>query len=316
MKFELDYKPDSLVILGATASGKTKLAVSIARYLDGEILSIDSRMVFKRMDIGTGKDLLEYIVDGTQVKHHLIDIVEPYEDFHIHKFQEAFKTAFKDIEERGKTPILVGGSGLYLEAVIRDYVYTAVPSNQALRNELITQNLNSLTNYFNKLPNHEYKKTADIGTCKRAIRAIEILSYFLQNPNYILSEPRPIKPIILGLNPPIEIRRKKIIDRLRQRIEEGLIEEVENLLKSGIDRERIAFFGLEYKWCLMFIEGEISKLELIENLGIAIQQFAKRQMTYFRKMEKSGLKIHWLENLNEGKELEEALKFELKHETN
>jgi tRNA dimethylallyltransferase len=308
VKFEIDYKPDSLVILGATASGKTKLAVSLARYLDGEILSIDSRMVFKRMDIGTGKDLLEYIVDDTQVIHHLIDLVEPNEDFHIYKFQEAFKTAFKGIKERGKLPILAGGSGLYLEAVIRDYVYTSVPSNQALRNELITHNLSSLTDFFNKLPNHEYKKTADIATSKRAIRAIEILSYLLQNPSFILSEPRPIHPLILGLNPPIEIRRKRIIDRLIQRIEEGLIEEVENLLKSGIDRERIAFFGLEYKWCLRFIEGEISKFELIENLGIAIQQFAKRQMTYFRKMEKSGLKIHWLENINAVKDIEEALK--------
>lgn len=302
--------PKCLVILGPTASGKTKYAVELAHQISGEIISIDSRMIFKKMDIGTGKDLKEYLNEGNPINYHLIDIVEPWEEYNIYKFQEAFKLVFDNILERKKTPILVGGSGLYLEAVIQDFVYTAVPTNKMLRTQFETYEIENLGAYFNQLPWHPFKEKADIGTCKRAIRAIEILTFLLENPSFVLAEPKPIYPIIFGLNPPINQRRTQIIERLKQRVDEGLIEEVENLLKLGVSRDRIEFFGLEYKWVLKFIEGNISKSELIQNLGIAIQQFAKRQMTYFRKMEKSGLKIHWIEDA-EGKKKSSELIMEV-----
>ncbi len=292
--------PKSLVVLGPTASGKTKFAVELAHHLSGEIISIDSRMVFKRMDIGTGKDLKEYNFKGKPINYHLIDIAEPWEEYNIHKFQEAFKLIYHRLLERKITPILVGGSGLYLEAVIQDFVYTAVPTDIELRIHFESYELEKLVAHFNQLPWHPFKDKADIGTCKRAIRAIEILSFLIENPSFVLSEPKPIFPLIIGLNPPLEQRRTQIIERLYQRVEEGLIEEVEGLLQQGVSRDRIEFFGLEYKWVLKYIEGVISKNEMVENLGIAIQQFAKRQMTYFRKMEKSGLKIHWIED-EEGK---------------
>jgi tRNA dimethylallyltransferase len=304
---ESKLTPKSLVVLGPTASGKTKFAVELAYELSGEIISIDSRMVFKKMDIGTGKDLKDYFYKGKPINYHLIDIVEPWEEFNIYKFQEAFKLVYESILERKITPILVGGSGLYLEAVIQDFVFTAVPTNTNLRAHFETYELEKLVAHFNQLPWHPFKDKADIGTCKRAIRAIEILSFLLENPSFILSEPKPIYPLIIGLNPPLEQRRTKII-------EEGLIEEVEGLLLQGLSRDRIEFFGLEYKWVLKYIEGNISKEEMIQNLGIAIQQFAKRQMTYFRKMEKSGLKIHWIEDADGKEKAIELIKGVFKNE--
>ncbi|MDZ4666960.1 MAG: tRNA (adenosine(37)-N6)-dimethylallyltransferase MiaA [bacterium] len=290
---------DSIAVIGPTASGKTKLAVQLAYKLHGQIISVDSRMVFKGMDIGTGKDLAEYTHQNRPIIYHMIDLVEPWEDYHIYQFQQDFKKAFGSIQCIGKTPILAGGSGLYLEAVIQDFEYTSIPSNKEKRGALEELSLLALQHQFQLMDIHPYKEIADLATKKRAIRAIEILDYLLTNPEFALPISKPIRPFIIGLNPPLELRRNRIIDRLHSRIKEGLITEVEDLLEKGVTKERLSFFGLEYKWVVTFLEGQISKTEMVTHLGIAIQQFSKRQMTYFRKMEKSGLKIHWISNPSE-----------------
>ncbi|MDP3928095.1 MAG: tRNA (adenosine(37)-N6)-dimethylallyltransferase MiaA [Bacteroidota bacterium] len=286
-------KYDSIVVLGATASGKTKLAVAIAGQINGEILSIDSRMVYKQMDIGTGKDLNEYVYQNKPISYHLMNICEPHEKYHIYQFQQDFKLALKQIQASHKFPILCGGSGLYLEAVIKDFTYTSVPTNASLRTELEAFSLSQLQEHFIQLPPHSFKEVADLGSKKRAIRALEILYYLQQNLSFTLPPSNPLNPFIIGLNPNLEHRRKQIILRLHQRLEQGLIEEVSHLLAHGISQEKLISLGLEYKFVTQFLAGEFSKETMINLLGIAIQQFAKRQMTYFRKMEKSGLTIHW-----------------------
>ncbi|MCF8255896.1 MAG: tRNA (adenosine(37)-N6)-dimethylallyltransferase MiaA [Bacteroidia bacterium] len=301
MKSQNPY--DCLVILGATASGKTKLAVEIAYQLNGEILSADSRMVYKKMDIGTGKDLAEYQFIDKTIPYHLMDLVEPDEHYFISRFQSDFKKAFRDIQKRNKLPIICGGSGLYLEAVLQDFVFTQVPITENFKTSLEQFSLDELQLKFKEYPFHEFQLKADLGTKKRAIRAIEIIDFLTQNPNYTLPISKPLQAFIIGLNPPLLERREKIIARLKHRINNGLIEEVESLLDSGISKERLRFFGLEYKFVVAYLEKELSKELLIERLGTAIQQFAKRQMTYFRKMEKSGLKIHWVQTKNEALEI-------------
>jgi tRNA dimethylallyltransferase len=294
---------DCLVILGPTASGKTRMAVEFAYQLNGEILSADSRMVYKKMDIGTGKDLAEYQFLGKTIPYHLMDLVEPEEHYFISRFQNDFKIAFKDVQTRNKLPIICGGSGLYLEAVLQDYVFTQVPITENFKSSLERFTLNELQLKFKEYPFHEFKLRADLETKKRAIRAIEILDYLTQNPSYTLPISKPLQAFIIGINPPLLERRDKIITRLNNRINNGLIEEVESLLDSGVSKERLQFFGLEYKFVLAYLEGELSKDLLLERLGTAIQQFAKRQMTYFRKMEKSGLKIHWVQTKKEALEI-------------
>jgi len=293
---------DCLIILGPTASGKTKLAVELAYQLRGEILSADSRMVYKKMDIGTGKDLEDYHFLDMPIPYHLIDLVEPDEPYFVSQFQADFKQAFEEVKLRSKLPIICGGSGLYLEAVIQDFVYTKVPVTPNFKENLDSFSLEELKEKFEQYPYHDFKLTADHQTLKRAKRALEIIDYLSRNPEYYLPQSQPLKPFTIGLNPDINTRKEKILQRLIYRIENGLPEEVEALLNSGISKDRIRFFGLEYKFILAYLEGEFNKELLIERLGTAIQQFAKRQMTYFRKMEKSGIKIHWVQTKNEAME--------------
>jgi len=294
---------DSIVILGPTASGKTKLAVQLAAKLNSEILSIDSRMVYKQLDIGTGKDLDEYIYENKAIPYHLIDVCEPQNNYHIYQFQQAFKTAFDVVRSKNKTPILCGGSGMYLDAVINDFTYTSIPGNKLLQEKLEALELTQLQEKFHQLDVHSFKEIADLGSTKRAIRALLIANFLLKNPSYELVKPKPLQPITIGLNPPIQERRNNITKRLNQRIQNGLIEEVENLLNAGISVEKMISLGLEYKFVTRYLLGELNKENMVELLGIAIQQFAKRQMTYFRKMEKSGLVIHWIKSEDEALDL-------------
>ena len=294
-----------IVILGPTASGKTHLAVQLAHRINGEIISADSRQVYREMNIGTGKDLEEYIVDNQAIPYHLIDILEAGEQYHIHLFQQDFQRVYQDIISRGKTPILCGGSGMYLEAVLKGYEFTSVPIDENLREELLEKPTEELTQIFQEKPS-KYNSKADISTRKRLIRAIEINQFLRQNPDFNISPPNIPEFIIFGLNPETESRRISITKRLNHRLEHGMIQEVKALMDSGISPEKLVFYGLEYKFITQYLTGEMTYEIMVERLNVAIHQFAKRQMTYFRKMERDGLKINWLSNnLPLDKELDE-----------
>ena len=284
-----------IVLLGPTASGKTHLAVQLAHRINGEIISADSRQVYREMNIGTGKDLEEYIVDNQAIPYHLIDILEAGEQYHIHLFQQDFQRVYQDIITREKTPILCGGSGMYLEAVLKGYEFTAIPIDEDLRDELLEKSSEELTQIFQKNPS-QYSQKADISTRKRLIRAIEINQFLTQNPDFIIPNPQIPEFIIFGLNPETESRRISITKRLHHRLEDGMIEEVKALLDKGISPEKLIFYGLEYKFITQYLTGESTYEIMVERLNVAIHQFAKRQMTYFRKMERDGLKINWLSN--------------------
>ena len=284
-----------IVILGPTASGKTHLAVQLAHRINGEIISADSRQVYREMNIGTGKDLEEYILDNQAIPYHLINILNAGEQYHIHFFQQDFQRVYQDIVSRGKTPILCGGSGMYLEAVLKGYEFTSIPIDENLRDELLEKPTEELTQIFRKNPS-EYTQKADISTRKRLIRAIEINQFLRQNPDFNISPPNIPEFIIFGLNPETESRRMSITKRLNHRLENGMIEEVKTLIDKGISPEKLIFYGLEYKFITQYLTGELTYEIMVERLNVAIHQFAKRQMTYFRKMEHDGLKINWLSN--------------------
>lgn len=286
---------DLIVILGPTASGKTQLAVQLAHRINGEIISADSRQIYRGMDIGTGKDLEQYVVDNQVIPHHLIDILDAGEQYHIHLFQQDFQRVYQDIIARGKMPILCGGSGMYLEAVLKGYEYTAVPIDEDLRLSLSEKSTGELIQIFQENPS-EYNKKADISTRKRLIRAIEINQFLLQNPDFTIPHPKIVEFIIFGLNPETESRRISITRRLYHRLKYGMIEEVNALIDKGIPPEKLIFYGLEYKFITQYLTGEMPYEVMVERLNIAIHQFAKRQMTYYRKMERDGLKIKWLSN--------------------
>ncbi|MFC0183390.1 tRNA dimethylallyltransferase [Pseudarcicella hirudinis] len=288
-----------ITILGPTASGKTHLAVRLAERLGGEIISADSRQVYKGMDLGTGKDLEEYVFDGKQIPYHLIDIVEAGESYHIFRFQQDFQAAFQDIIARNKVPVLCGGSGMYLEAVLKGYEFTSVPVDESLREELSLMTETQLTELFQHKKS-DYTDLADISTRKRLQRAVEIAVFLERNPDFSLKTPETPQSIIFGLNPDVEIRRERITRRLHQRLQNGMIEEVEKLLDAGVTAEKLIFYGLEYKFITQYLQGVLDYPTMVERLKVAIHQFAKRQMTYFRKMEKDGLKIHWLSHQNHG----------------
>ncbi len=281
---------DLIAILGPTACGKTTFATNLAYHLDAEIISADSRQVYRRMDIGTGKDLSEYIVQGKQIPYHLIDIAEPGYKYNVYEYQRDFLTAYEAIRSRGKRIILCGGTGLYLESILRGYRLSTVPQDLALRQALGSKSLAELTTIL-----RSYKalhNTTDVDTAQRAIRAIEIEEHYRQHTE--AERPFPtLHCLTLGLSIEREARRKRITKRLKQRLSAGMIEEVQALLASGVSPEDLIYYGLEYKYVTQHLQGRISKEELFHVLEIAIHQFAKRQMTWFRGMERRGITIHW-----------------------
>ena len=292
-----------ITILGPTASGKTPLAAALAQQIDGEIISADSRQVYRRMDIGTGKDLADYslVVNGSPVDipYHLIDICEPGAKYNLFQYQQDFFDAYQDIIGRGKTPILCGGTGLYIEAVLKGYQLSPVPQNPELRARLEGKTLDELTEMLVELKAKNgsvmHNKT-DVDSCQRAIRAIEIEEYNLHTPTPKRELP-PIDSLIVGVNIAREARREKITRRLKARLEEGMIEEVRGLLAEGIPAEDLIYYGLEYKFVTEYLVGKMTYDEMFQRLEIAIHQFAKRQMTWFRGMERRGFTIHWIDAL-------------------
>ncbi len=282
-----------IIILGATASGKTKLAVSVADALNGEIISADSRQVFKRMDIGTGKDLQEYHINGKTIPYHLIDILSPGELYHVDAFKNDFYKAFAAITKKNNMPVLCGGTGMYIHSLLQNQTYTAVPVNQPLRDRL---DLLSKEELVLILQSDESQNIGhvDLSSKKRLIRALEIADYLKNNILEEVNRPS-LKPLIFGLKNEVEVTGAKILTRLNERFKAGLVEEVEQLLKDGIDREILVFYGLEYKFIVNYLEGLLTFEELELKLGTAICQYAKRQNTFFRKMEKDNVEIIWLD---------------------
>ena len=280
-----------ITILGPTASGKTTLAAALADKLNSEIISADSRQVYRGMDIGTGKDLADYIVDGKEIPFHLIDICDAGEKYNVFEFQHDFHSAFFDINSRGKLPILCGGTGMYIEAVLKGYKLSAVPENKELRQKLAQKSLQELCYLLSQYEPRIEKPVLD--TVKRAIRAIEITDYSKRNV-YQLNEYEQINSLIIGIDLDRDIRRQKITNRLNTRLEEGMINEVKLLLDKGISTENLIYYGLEYKFVTQYLIGELTYLEMFSQLEIAIHQFAKRQMTWFRGMEKRGFRIEWI----------------------
>ena len=285
-----------ITILGPTASGKTDLAAHLAARLGAEIISADSRQVYRGMDIGTGKDLADYTVEGHTVPYHLIDICEPGTKYNLFRYQQDFLDCYEDIRNRGVLPILCGGTGLYIEAVLKGYRLSPVPQNPGLRKALEDKSLEELTAMLVELKtkNHSvmHNKT-DVDSCQRAIRAIEIETYNLTNPTEERQCP-PIDSLIIGVDIDREARRRKITSRLKARLEEGMIAEIAGLLKRGIPAEDLIYYGLEYKFVTEHLIGKLSYDEMFRQLEIAIHQFAKRQMTWFRGMERRGFTIHWV----------------------
>ncbi len=287
-----------ITILGPTASGKTTLAAHLAAATDGEIISADSRQVYRRMDIGTGKDLGDYIVGGRQIAYHLIDIAEPGTRYNLFRYQRDFRCAYDDIMARGRRPILCGGTGLYIEAVLKGYNLAVVPENKELRARLEGKTLDELAVMLAELKRRNGSKmhnTTDVDTAKRAVRAIEIETYVEKHPDAGFEDMPPADSIIIGVDIDREERRRRITSRLRQRLDEGMAGEVRALLDSGVNADDLIYYGLEYKYVTEYVIGRISYDEMFSRLEIAIHQFAKRQMTWFRGMERRGLAIHWVD---------------------
>lgn len=282
---------DLITILGPTASGKTSLAAALAAHLKTEIISGDSRQVYRRMDLGTGKDLSDYVVDDYKVPYHLIDIVEPGYKYNVFEYQRDFFVAYEDIKARGLLPILCGGTGMYLESILKGYRLLPVPENKELRERLASKSLEELTDILSR-----YKKlhnSTDVDTVKRAIRAIEIEEYYLTQDVNARSFPE-IHSLIIGVDINRDLRRQKITSRLKKRLQEGMVDEVKSLLKEGINPDDLIYYGLEYKYLTLYAVGKLSYDEMFSQLEIAIHQFAKRQMTWFRGMERRGFQIHWI----------------------
>ena len=285
-------KYDLLAVIGPTASGKTAFAVRLALALGGEVISADSRQVYRGMDIGTGKDLEEYVVEGQQVPCHLVDIVEAGYKYNVFEYQADFLRVWEDCRRRGVVPVLCGGSGLYVEAVLKGYKLLAVPVNEELRASLEGVPLPELAARlatYKKLHN-----TTEIDTPKRAIRAIEIEEYYRTHPYEEKDFPQ-LRPLIVGVEVSREVRRERITRRLHERLEQGMVEEVRQLLDSGVAPENLIYYGLEYKYLTLYLTGKLSYDAMVEQLNVAIHQFAKRQMTWFRKMEREGFEIRWLD---------------------
>ena len=286
-----------ITILGPTASGKTPVAARLAAEIGGEIISADSRQVYRRMDIGTGKDLADYNVDGHQIPYHLIDICEPGTKYNLFEYQQDFFDVYEAIQSRGVVPILCGGTGLYIEAVLKGYKLSPVPQNQELRDSLEGKSLEELTQMLTELKaknGSNMHNTTDVDSCQRAIRAIEIETYNLQHPMPKRELP-PVDSLIIGIDIDRELRREKITSRLKTRLEQGMVEEVKSLLDEGIPADDLIYYGLEYKFLTEYIVGKLSYDEMFSRLEIAIHQFAKRQMTWFRGLARRGFTIHWID---------------------
>lgn len=286
-----------ITILGPTACGKTSVATSLAAEMGGEIISADSRQVYRGMDIGTGKDLADYEVGGRRVPYHLIDIAEPGTKYNLFEFQRDFHVAYRDIVARGALPILCGGTGLYIEAVLKGYCLSAVPQNPALRSRLEGKPLHELTALLMELKRKNgsvMHNRSDVDSCQRAIRAIEIEEHNLRNPMPERELP-PVPSLVVGIDIPRDERRSRITRRLRQRLNEGMADEVRGLIDSGVSADDLMYYGLEYRYVTEYVTGRISYEEMFRQLETAIHQFAKRQMTWFRGMERRGVHIHWID---------------------
>lgn len=286
-----------VTVLGPTASGKTAVAAALAYRIGGEIISADSRQVYRRMDIGTGKDLADYEIDGTHIPYHLIDIAEPGTKYNLFQYQQDFHEAYADILRRGKHPILCGGTGLYIEAVLGGYNLSPVPQNPDLRARLASKSLEELTAMLaslKQLTGSVMHNRSDVDTVQRAIRAIEIETYNLEHPTPERQLP-PVDSIIVGINIDRDLRREKITRRLKARLDEGMADEIRSLIGEGINPEDLIYYGLEYKYITEYVIGNTSYDEMFRSLEIAIHQFAKRQMTWFRGMERRGYNIHWID---------------------
>ncbi|MCU4163576.1 tRNA (adenosine(37)-N6)-dimethylallyltransferase MiaA [Carboxylicivirga caseinilyticus] len=281
-----------LVILGPTASGKTTFATHLAKTLDGEIISADSRQVYKGMDLGTGKDLEDYTIDGVSIPYHLIDIVDAGYKYNVFEYQADFFKAFEKVQQNNHFPIMCGGTGMYIESVLNKYKLINVPNNDALRIQLKGKTIEELTEIlqsFKSLHNQ-----TDLEAVARAIRAIEIETYYQDHPEIELDLPE-VNPLIIGVNIDRNARRKKITDRLKKRLDEGMLDEVRQLIDNGIDPQDLIYYGLEYKYLTLHIIGELTFQEMFDKLNVAIHQFAKRQMTWYRGMERKGAIIHWVD---------------------
>jgi tRNA dimethylallyltransferase len=281
-----------ITVLGPTASGKTALAAALAERLDTEIISADSRQVYRGMDIGTGKDLSDYRVNGKAIPYHLIDICEPGYKYNVFEYQHDFFKAYESICKKGKLPILCGGTGMYIEAVLKGYKLVDVPENSALRQSLKDKSLKELEEMLASYKTLHNK--TDVDTAQRAVRAIEIEEYYKREAPGI-SEYAPVHSLIIGLSIDRELRRQKISKRLRTRLDEGMIDEARRILASGVEAEDLMYYGLEYKFLTLYLTGALGYEEMVSQLEIAIHQFAKRQMTWFRGMERRGCRIHWID---------------------
>ena len=288
----MKYMFDLITILGPTASGKTSWAVALAADLNTEIISADSRQIYKRMDIGTGKDLEEYKYEDKEIQYHLIDICEPGYKYNLYEYQRDFNVVFQDLRTREKFPILCGGTGLYIETVLKGYSMPQVPENKELREKLKDKTLTELTSILKT-----YKtlhNTTDVDSCKRAVRAIEIAEFY-RNQQPEERKNKPLNSFIVGVDIEREARRRKISERLQMRLNSGMVDEVRALLKEGISPDDLIYYGLEYKYLTEYLIGRLSYVEMVSKLEIAIHQFAKRQMTWFRGMERRGFSIFWLD---------------------
>lgn len=288
----MNSSPDIVAVVGPTASGKTRRAVEIARTFGGEIISGDSRQVYKGMDLGTGKDLDEYC----EVPYHLIDIAEAGDKYNLHRFLNDFRLAQQDIVSRGLLPVLCGGTGMYVESALSGLVMPGVERNESLRNELADKSLAELTEILKG-----YKtlhNTTDVDTRDRALRAIEIQQYYAENPDAAelcnRNTAKPLDSLVIGIDIPREARREKISSRLKSRFEDGMVDEIRRLIDRGVKAEDLIYYGLEYKFVTLNVIGKLSYDDMYRQLEIAIHQFAKRQMTWFRGMERRGIPIHWL----------------------
>lgn len=300
-----------LTILGPTASGKTTVAAHAAKVLNGEVISADSRQVYRGMDLGTGKDYADYEIDGQKIPYHLIDIVDAGYEYNVFEYQHDFLKVYDDVVSRGKFPVLCGGSGLYLEAVLKNYKLVQVPHNDGLRQQLQDKDLDELTEIL-KGYKADLHNITDIENKKRVLRAIEIEDFLKSHPEIDTQMPE-INSLVVGVKFDRLSRRRRITERLKQRLDDGMLDEVRVLLNRGLSPEQLTYYGLEYKYLTQHLTGELSYDEMFSGLETAIHQFAKRQMTWFRRMERQGTHIHWLDGYMPLEEKLERITYWLGH---